>query len=80
MMIIKISLVIVFLCFASIALNPRIKVKWFAKFIMCVGMINIIGVVASEKYGHQYEASLFVVFAFLFSYATLIIHKRGTYK
>lgn len=79
-MIVTASLIVIWICFASIALNPRIQVKWFAKGVMCIGMINIIGVLAVDEYKIQSEQGLFVVFAFLFFYATIIIHRRGTYK
>lgn len=79
-MIIKISLVILLICFASIALNPRVKVRWFAKAIMCFGIMNIIGTLASETYLYESQSGLFAVIAFLFAYGTCIVHKRGTYK
>lgn len=79
-MIIKISLVVLLICFASIALNPRVDVKWFAKAVMCFGIMNIIGMLASEAYRDESQSGLFAVIAFLFAYGTCIIHKRGTYK
>lgn len=79
-MIVNASLILIWFCFASIALNPRVKVRWFAKMVMCIGMVNIIGVLAIDQYKLQSQQGLFAVFAFLFAYATVIIHKRGTYK
>jgi hypothetical protein len=79
-MITNISLIIIGLCFLFIVMNRRIDLKWFAKGIMCIGMILIIGVLAIPKHHDILMDGLFVVMAFLTCYGTIFIYKKGSYQ
>ena len=79
-MITNICLLIIFFCFAFMVMNKRIQLLWFAKGLMCIGMLAILGVLSIPKHHDTIMDVLFVVFAFLASYGTSLIYKRGSYK
>ena len=79
-MITNICLIIIFLCFAFMVMNKRIQLLWFAKGLMCIGMLAILGALSIPKHYNTIMDVLFVVFAFLASYGTSLIYKMGSYK
>lgn len=79
-MLTTISLVIIFFCFLFIVMCKRIHLKWFAKGLMCVGMIAIIAKLAAPKHADMGLDVLLVIMAYLTCHGTLIVYKRGTYK
>lgn len=79
-MITDLCLVVIFICFAFMVLNKRIQLLWFAKGLMCMGMIAIIGVLAVPKHHDTIMDVLFVVLSILTAYGTMMIYKRGSYK
>ena len=79
-MITNFCLFIIFICFAFMVMNHRVKLLWFAKGLMCVGMLSILGVMSIPKHHDTIMDILFIVFAFLASYGTSLIYKRGAYK
>ena len=79
-MIINICLVIMFFCFAFIVLNRRIQLFWFAKGLMCIGMLSIVGMLAIPKHHDTIMEVFFIVMSFLVSYGTLFVYRIGVYK
>lgn len=84
-MIINISLIIIFCCLSAIVLSSRIEMKWFAKLVMCIMMISIIGVGASlntnfNKFYGLWLNIFFSCLAFIACFVTYWTNKRGSYK
>ena len=79
-MISNICLIVIFFCFLFMVMNRRVDLKWFAKGLMCVGMLSIVGVLSIPKYHGTIADALFIVIAFLTTYGTTLIYKRGGYK
>ena len=79
-MIIDICLIVIFFCFLFMVMNRRVDLKWFAKGLMCVGMLTIVGVLSIPKHHDTTMDVLFIVIAFLTAYGTTLIYKRGSYK
>ena len=79
-MITNICLIVIFFCFLFMVMNRRVDLKWFAKGLMCVGMLAIVGVLSIPKHHNTIVDALFVVIAFLTVYGTTLIYKRGCYK
>ena len=79
-MIIDICLIVIFFCFLFMVMNRRVDLKWFAKGLMCVGMLTIVGVLSIPKHHDMIMDVLFIVIAFLTAYGTTLIYKRGSYK
>ena len=79
-MITNICLSIVGFCFLFMVMNRRVDLKWFAKGIMCIGMLAIVGVLSIPKHHDTIMDVLFIVIAFLTAYGTTLIYKRGSYK
>ena len=79
-MITNICLSIIGFCFLFMVMNRRVDLKWFAKGIMCIGMLLIIAVLAVPKHHDTTMDVLFIVIAFLTAYGTTLIYKRGSYK
>ena len=79
-MITNICLIVIFFCFLFMVMNKRIQLLWFAKGLMCIGMLAILGVLSIPKHHDTIMDILFTVFAFLASYGTALIYKRGGYK
>lgn len=79
-MITNICLSIIGFCFLFMVMNRRVDLKWFAKCIMCVGMLLIVGVIAVPKHHDILMDGLFAIMAFLTCYGTRSIYKRGSYK
>ena len=61
-------------------MNRRVDLKWFAKGLMCIGMLAIVGVLSIPKHHDMIMDVLFIVIAFLTAYGTALIYKRGSYK
>ena len=80
-MITNICLIVIFFCFLFMVMNRRVVLKWFAKGLMCVGMLTIVGVLSTPKHHHDtIMGVLFIVIAFLTAYGTTLIYKIGSYK
>lgn len=79
-MITNICLSIIGFCFLFMVMNRRVDLKWFAKCIMCVGMLLIVGVIAVPKHHDILMDGLFAIMAFLTCHGTTLIYKRGSYK
>ena len=79
-MITNICLSIIGFCFLFMVMNRRVDLKWFAKGLMCVGMLAIVGVLSIPKHHDTIMDVLFIVIAFLTAYGTTLIYKRGSYK
>ena len=79
-MIANICLIVIFFCFLFMVMNRRVDLKWFAKGLMCVGMLAIVGVLSIPKHHDMIMDVLFVVIAFLTVYGTTLIYKMGSYK
>ena len=79
-MITDICLSIIGFCFLFIVMNRRVDLKWFAKALMCIGMLAIVGVLSVPKHHGTIIDVLFIVIAFLTAYGTALIYKRGSYK
>ena len=79
-MITNICLSIIGFCFLFMVMNRRVDLKWFAKGIMCIGMLAIVGVLSIPKHHDTIMDILFIVIAFLTAYGTTLIYKRGSYK
>ena len=79
-MITNVCLVVIFICFAFVVMNRRIQLLWFAKGLMCAGMISIIGVLAAPKHHDAIMDVLFIIIAFLTSYGTILVYRLGSYK
>ena len=79
-MITNICLIVIFFCFLFMVMNRRVDLKWFAKGLMCVGMLLIIAVLAVPTQRDTLMDGLFVITAFLACYRTRSIYKRGSYK
>lgn len=84
MTIINISLAVIFFCLAFIVLSNRIKMEWFAKSVMCLMMISIVGAWASINTDYQkfYDISwnlFFSCLAFIACFVTYKANKRGYY-
>lgn len=79
-MITNICLIVIFFCFLFMVMNRRVDLKWFAKGLMCVGMLTIVGVLSTHKHHNTIADVLFIVIAFLTAYGTTLIYKRGNYK
>ena len=79
-MIIDICLIVIFFCFLFMVMNRRVDLEWFAKGLMCIGMLTIVGVLSMPKYHDTIADFLFIVIAFLTVYGTTLIYKRGSYK
>ena len=61
-------------------MNRRVELLWFAKGLMCIGMLAIVGVLSIPKHHDMIMDVLFIVIAFLTAYGTKLIYKRGSYK
>ena len=79
-MITNICLIVIFFCFLFMVVNRRVDLKWFAKGIMCIGMLAIVGVLSIPKHHDMTMDVLFVVIAFLTAYGTTLIYKMGSYR
>ena len=79
-MIINICLIVIFFCSLFMVMNRRVDLKWFAKGLMCISMLTIVGVLSMPKYHNTIADFLFIVIAFLTVYGTTLIYKRGSYK
>ena len=79
-MITNICLSIIGFCFLFMVMNRRVDLKWFAKGIMCIGMLLIIAVLAVPTQRDTLMGGLFAIMAFLACYRATSIHKRGSYK
>ena len=79
-MITNICLSIIGFCFLFTVMNRRVDLKWFAKGIMCIGMLLIIAVLAVPTQRDTLMDGLFAITAFLACYRTRSIYKRGSYK
>ena len=80
-MITNICLIVIFFCFLFMVMNRKIELLWFAKGLMCISMLTIVGVLSIPKYHHDTIMDvLFIVIAFLTAYGTILIYKRGSYK
>ena len=79
-MITNICLSIIGFCFLFMVMNRRVDLKWFAKGIMCIGMLLIIAVLAEPKHHDILMDGLFAIMAFLTCYGTTLIYKMGSYK
>ena len=79
-MITNICLSIIGFCFLFMVMNRRVDLKWFAKGLMCIGMLAIVGVLSIPKHHDTMMDVLFIVIAFLTAYGTTLIYKRGSYK
>ena len=79
-MITNICLIVIFFCFLFMVMNRRVDLKWFAKGLMCVGMLAIIAVLAVPIHHGVLMDGLFAIMAFLTCYGTTLIYKRGSYK
>lgn len=75
-MITYICLAVLFLCFAFIVLNKRIKIYWFIKGLMCVGMLTIIAASAAPKHHTTAMDLLLVIMTLLTVYGTQLFYKR----
>ena len=79
-MITNICLIVIFFCFLFMVMNRRVDLKWFAKGLMCIGMLTIVGVLSIPNHHDTIMDVLFIVIAFLTAYGTTLIYKRGCYK
>lgn len=79
-MITNICLIVIFFCFLFMVMNRRVDLKWFAKGLMCVGMLTVVGVLSIPKHLGTITDALSIVIAFLTAYGTTLIYKRGSYK
>lgn len=79
-MIANICLIVIFFCFLFMVMNRRVDLKWFAKGLMCVGMLTIVGVLSIPKHLSTITDVLSIVIAILTAYGTTLIYKRGSYK
>ena len=79
-MITNICLIVIFFCFLFMVMNRRVDLKWFAKGLMCIGMLAIVGELSMPKHHDTVADFLFIVIAFLTVYGTTLIYKRGGYK
>ena len=79
-MITNICLIVIFFCFLFMVMNRRVDLKWFAKGLMCIGMLTIVVVLSMPKHHDTIADFLFIVIAFLTAYGTTLIYKRGSYK
>ena len=79
-MIANICLIVIFFCFLFMVMNRRVDLKWFAKGLMCVGMLTIVGLLSIPKHLSTITNVLSIVIAFLTVYGTTLIYKRGGYK
>ena len=84
-MIVNLSLIVIGFCLLFITISKRIKMKWFAKFVMCQSMVGIVGILASRIGKHDTFSDLsydlfFSSIAFLVCFATFYVYKRGGYK
>ena len=79
-MITNICLIVIFFCFLFMVMNRRVDLEWFAKGLMCIGMLTIVGVLSMPKHHDTIADFLFIVIAFLTAYGTTLIYKRGSYK
>ena len=79
-MITNFCLSIIGFCFLFMVMNRRVDLKWFAKGLMCIGMLAIVGVLSIPKHHDTMMDVLFIVIAFLTAYGTTLIYKRGSYK
>ncbi len=79
-MITNICLSIIGFCFLFMVMNRRVDLKWFAKGLMCIGMLAIVGVLSIPKHHDTIIDVLVIVIAFLTCYGTTLIYKRGSYK
>ena len=79
-MITNICLIVIFFCFLFMVMNRRVDLKWFAKGLMCVGMLTIVGALSIPKHHDAIVDVLFIIIAFLTVYGTTLIYKRGSYK
>lgn len=79
-MIANICLIVIFFCFLFMVMNRRVDLKWFAKGLMCVGMLTVVGVLSIPKHLSTITDVLSIVIAFLTVYGTTLIYKRGSYK
>ena len=79
-MITNICLSIIGFCFLFMVMNRRIELLWFAKGLMCIGMLAIVGVLSIPKHHDTIMDVLFIVIASLTAYGTTLIYKRGSYK
>ena len=79
-MITNICLIVIFFCFLFMVMNRRVDLKWFAKGIVCVGMLLIITILAVPTQRDTLMDGLFAITAFLACYRTTSIYKRGCYK
>ena len=79
-MITNICLIVIFVCFSFLVLNKRVKMLWFAKFIMCLMMISSIGMMAMPKHHDILQDIFFVGLAFIISLGTKHIYMKGSYK
>ena len=61
-------------------MNRRVDLKWFAKGLMCIGMLATVGVLSIPKHHNTIIDVLVIVIAFLTAYGTTLIYKRGSYK
>lgn len=76
-MIANICLIVIFFCFLFMVMNRRVDLKWFAKGLMCVGMLTVVGVLSIPKHISTITEVLSIVIAFLTVYGTTLIYKRG---
>ena len=76
-MIANICLIVIFFCFLFMVMNRRVDLKWFAKGLMCVGMLTVVGVLSIPKHLSTITNVLSIVIAFLTVYGTTLIYKRG---
>ena len=79
-MITNICLSIIGFCFLFMVMNRRVDLKWFAKGIMCIGMLLIIAVLAVPTHRDTLMDGLFAITTFFACYRTRSIYKRGCYK
>lgn len=79
-MITNICLIVIFFCFLFMVMNRRVELLWFAKGLMCIGMLAIVGVLSIPKHHDMIMDVLFIVIAFLTAYGTTLIYKMGSYK
>lgn len=79
-MITNICLIVIFFCFLFMVMNRRVVLKWFAKGLMCIGMLAIVGALSAPKHHDTTMDVLFIVIAFLTAYGTTLIYKIGSYK
>ena len=76
-MITKICLIVIFICLSFLVMNRRVKMLWFAKFIMCLMMISSIAMAAIPKNHDIFQDLFFIGLAFIFSLGAKTIYERG---